>query len=230
MRILTYCRMALALASIGTLVACGYDAKAPSKQNFTVAINSVIAQYPTLNPACTKPIKAPIAVPIDSARAHQDEAVQPYVKSRYDALVEAGLFDATAYRLHPLAFASTQPPVTVIRYAARPRNEVIPISDDPSGPQIYKVCYASIAVDRIEGWLEPQNFMGYDYTTVAYRMRIIAIAPWTNLPGVRKAFPDIERTIATLQNHVFHTSLVYRDKGWTIGEPDLVQTRPNAKS
>lgn len=73
-------------------------------------------------------------------------------------------------------------------------------------------CYAHQEVDKIDSYTEG-NF-GVEFVDVKYAYKYVDIADWINKPGIKEAFPEIDKALNDPDKND-HMELVKTSKGWS---------------
>jgi len=187
---------ALLVASVvlGGLAAC-HDPKtqAPSRENFTAALDDYLSQRGHL---CVAKYDWPIVVTDDDLKARSLDAQQmPYLETlglvthRETSVVRKAADGAMATRPareYALSAEGQKYYLHVPVVVATPTQRVTHPAD---------LCVAKLTLDRLFGWEKPQTVHGRTATSLLFSYRIIDPAPWMQAPDARRAFPMAMRAI-----------------------------------
>ena len=210
-------RIATALAVLAALTAC-HDPKAlaPTRDNFTVALDDYLAQRGHL---CVAKYDWPIAVTDADAQARSLDAQQmPYLETlglvtHRDTTVTRKGGDGTAASLPAREYALSAEgrkyylhvPVVV----ATPTQRVTHPAD---------LCVAKLALDRLFGWEKPQAINGRTVSSLLFSYRIVDPAPWMQTADARRAFPMAMRAIDNAGVLQLRLGVHLTPDGWVADE------------
>ncbi len=216
-RAMTRFLTAAALAALVALTAChGRQTQAPTRDNFTAALDDYLAQRGHL---CVGKYDWPIAVTEADRRAHSLDAQQmPFLEklglvSVRDASVTRKGADGTQATLPAREYALSaegqkyyqQVPVVV----ATPSQRVTHPAD---------LCVARLKLDRLFGWEKPQAIGGRTVTSLLFSYRIVDPAPWMQTPDARRAFPMAMRAIDNAGVLQLRLGVHLTPDGWVADE------------
>ena len=208
---------ATALTALVALAAChDPQAQAPTRDNFTAALNDYLAQRGHL---CVAKYDWPIVVTDADAKARSLDAQQlPFLETLglatgHDTRVTRKAADGAATTLAAREYALTAEgqkyylhvPVVV----ATPTQRVTHPAD---------LCVAKLSLDRLFGWEKPQAIDGRMVTSVLFSYRIVDPAPWMQAPDARRAFPMAMRAIDNAGTLQLRLGVHLTPQGWVADE------------
>ena len=208
---------AAALAAIATLTGChNSQAQAPTRDNFTAALNDYLAQRGHL---CVAKYDWPIVVTDADRQARSLDAQQmPFLEklglaAGRDTHVTRKTADGAMATLTAREYALTaegqkywlQVPVVV----ATPTQSITHPAD---------LCVAKLSLDRLFGWEKPQTINGRSVTSILFSYRIVDPAPWMQTPDARRAFPMAMRAIDNAGTLQLRLGVHLTADGWVADE------------
>ncbi|MBT9332001.1 hypothetical protein [Paracidobacterium acidisoli] len=198
-------------ASLFILLACN-NAKKPSDENFTKAINEYLANH---GQVCTSIGRQfPIDIPASAQQSQYGFGAQ------LAALQHAGLVsetDTTAV-VHGMldALRGSTPPQPVRRYQLTMEGAKYFQQVPGTFGQTGGLCYGQKAVDSVLKWSNPVAMDGRSQTDVTYTYKIVNLAPWAERPEIQQAFPDIGATITGVSKANQIAGLQLTSNGWDV--------------
>jgi hypothetical protein len=210
-------QIASALAATAALAGChNPEAQAPTRDNFTAALNDYLAQRGHL---CVAKYDWPIVVTDADVQARGLDAQQmPFLEklglaAGLDTRVTRKGADGTVATLAAREYTLTaegqkywlQVPVVV----ATPTQRVTHPAD---------LCVAKLSLDRLFGWEKPQTINGRSVTSVLFSYRIVDPAPWMQTPDARRAFPMAMRAIDNAGTLQLRLGIHLTPEGWVADE------------
>jgi hypothetical protein len=197
------CRAALP-ALLLLLGACGNPRalQAPSRANFTAAVNGYLAQRGHL---CLAKYEWPITVTAAGRQARSLDAQQMPV---LEALGLASGRDVAGAREYALTAAGQKyylhVPVLIATSTVR-----------VSHPADF--CVATLSLDRVIGWEKPVTLDGRAVTSVLFTYKI-APARWTQTPEARRVFPVVTRAVENAGTQQLRLGVHLTPRGWIADE------------
>ena len=210
-------QIAAALAVVTALPACrDPQAQAPTRDNFTAALNDYLARRGHL---CVAKYDWPIVVTDADRQARSLDAQQmPFLEklglaTGRDTRVTRRAADGASATLAAREYALTaegrkywlQVPVVV----STPTQRVTHPAD---------LCVAKLSLDRLFGWEKPQTMDGRSVTSVLFSYRIVDPAPWMQTPDARRAFPMAMRAIDNAGTLQLRLGVHLTPEGWVADE------------
>jgi hypothetical protein len=210
-------QIAAALAAVAALTGChAPQAQAPTRDNFTAALDDYLAQRGHL---CVAKYDWPIVVTDSDRQARSLDAQQmPFLEklglaTSRDTQVTRKAADGATTTLAAREYALTAEgqkyylhvPVVV----STPTQSVTHPAD---------LCVAKLSLDRLFGWEKPQTINGRSVTSVLFSYRIVDPAPWMQTPDARRAFPMAMRAIDNAGTLQLRLGLHLTPEGWVADE------------
>jgi hypothetical protein len=197
-------RMAAALAILAPLGACGdaQQAQAPSRANFTAAVNDYLAQRGHL---CLAKYEWPITVTAAGRQARSLDAQQMPVLESLGLVSGRDVGTAREYALS----AEGQKYYLHVPVVITTATQHLTHSAD--------FCVASLSLDRVMGWEKPILLDGRTVTSVLFTYKI-APAPWTRTPEARRAFPVVARAVENAGTRQLRLGVHLGPRGWIADE------------
>jgi hypothetical protein len=210
-------QIAAALAAVAALTGChDPQAQAPTRDNFTAALDDYLAQRGHL---CVAKYDWPIVVTDSDRQARSLDAQQmPFLEklglaTSRDTQVTRKAADGATTTLAAREYALTAEgqkyylhvPVVV----STPTQSVTHPAD---------LCVAKLSLDRLFGWEKPQTINGRSVTSVLFSYRIVDPAPWMQTPDARRAFPMAMRAIDNAGTLQLRLGLHLTPEGWVADE------------
>jgi hypothetical protein len=210
-------QIATALTALAALTGChNPQAQAPTRDNFTAALDDYLAQRGHL---CVAKYDWPVVVTEADAQARSLDAQQmPFLEklglaAGRDTRVARKAPDGTTATLAAREYALTAQgqkywlhvPVVV----STPTQRVTHPAD---------LCVAKLSLDRLFGWEKPQTINGRSVTSVLFSYRIVDPAPWMQTPDARRAFPMAMRAIDNAGTLQLRLGVHLTPEGWVADE------------
>ena len=216
-RAMTRFLTAAALAALVALTAChGSQTQAPTRDNFTAALDDYLAQRGHL---CVGKYDWPITVTEADRRARSLDAQQmPFLDklglvSGRDASVTRKGADGTQATLpareYTLSAEGQKYYLHVPVVVATPSQRVTHPAD---------LCVARLTLDRLFGWEKPRTMAGRTVSSVLFSYRIVDPAPWLRAPDARLAFPMAIRAIDNAGTLQLRLGVHLTPDGWVADE------------
>jgi hypothetical protein len=214
---MTPSRAATALTLLAALAAChDPQTQAPTRDNFTAAVNDYLAQRGHL---CVAKYDWPIVVTDAQRQARSLDAQQmPYFEALglvagHDVSAPsqgAGAASAAASaREYALTAEGQKYYLHVPVVVATPTQRVTHPAD---------LCVAKLSLDRLFGWETPQTINGRTVSSVLFSYRIVDAAPWLQTPDARRAFPMAIRAIDNAGTLQLRLGVHLTPDGWVADE------------
>ncbi len=176
-------RSLISIASLFFLVACN-NARKPSYENFTKAINEYLAKHGTV---CTSIGRQfPIDIPA-SAQLSQYGFGPQLIALQHARLVSET--DTTAV-VHGMldALRGSTPPQPVRRYQLTTEGAKYFQQVPGTFGQTGGFCYGQKTVDSVLKWSDPVTMDGRSQSDVIYTYKVVDLAPWAERPEIQRAF------------------------------------------
>ena len=208
---------ATTLMAIAALTAChDPQAQAPTRDNFTAALNDYLAQRGHL---CVAKYDWPIVVTDADRQARSLDAQQmPFLEklglaSGRDTHVTHkaadGAITTSTAREYALTAEGRKFYLHVPVVVSTPTQSITHPAD---------LCVAKLTLDRLFGWEKPQTINGRSVTSVLFSYRIVDPAPWMQTPDARRAFPMAMRAIDNAGTLQLRLGVHLAPQGWIADE------------
>lgn len=208
---------ATTLMAIAALTAChDPQAQAPTRDNFTAALNDYLAQRGHL---CVAKYDWPIVVTDADRQARSLDALQmPFLEklglaSGRDTHVTHkaadGAITTSTAREYALTAEGRKFYLHVPVVVSTPTQSITHPAD---------LCVAKLTLDRLFGWEKPQTINGRSVTSVLFSYRIVDPAPWMQTPDARRAFPMAMRAIDNAGTLQLRLGVHLAPQGWIADE------------
>lgn len=205
-----------------TSAACS-DPKEASQANFTEALRTGLAE----EKLCLRQGFSSVEVPKNGYNGTYGESL--------DVLAQAGILHAKeeiregrrVSELDRMIYARRRQAVptkdTLIVYSLTEEGERTSRTGQTLDRREIRVpCYGTPKLEKVVRWTEPAEAMGRMVTEVTYTYTITEMPAWVNHPAMRKAFPELETILPTLDSVAEgSTYLVLTNEGWRL--PDKTQ-------
>ena len=210
-------RHAATLALLLALLAACTDKQAqlPTRANFTAAVTDYLAQRGHL---CIAKYDWPIAVTDADRQARNLDSQQLPV------LETLGLVTSHDTTVSRKSAGGATAPVPAREYALTAEGQKyylhVPVVVATAASHVTHpadFCVATLSLDRVFGWEPPRTIADRTVSSVLFSYRI-APAPWTNTPGVRRAFPMVMRAIDNAGTLQLRLGIHLTPQGWVADE------------
>jgi hypothetical protein len=199
------------------LSACQHkDAQLPNRANFTAAVDSYLAQRGHL---CIGKYDWPIAV------TQADRGAQSFDAQQLPVLEALGLVASHAASVTRKAADGAAVTLPAREYALTPQGQkyylhvpVVVATATEHATHPADLCVAKLALDRVFGWERPRAIDGRTVSSVLFSYRIVDLAPWTQAPSVRRAFPMLTRAIDNAGTLQLRLGIHLTPQGWVADE------------
>jgi hypothetical protein len=198
----------LLLAMIVTVMMTACRGKTePSAANFTDAMTTYLRQRGDL---CVARPDWPVDVTLDDFAARTRDAVQMPALERVGLVDSSVLPDASKVTRYQLTAEGRR------HYIDRSTHQ--PVSPESPRHASADFCVAHLSLDRLVGWeLRPGSATSPARALATYTYRIDAPS-WTQDPGVRRAFPAVDRVISGAHAASLEEELILTPAGWVANE------------
>ncbi len=200
------------LMGLAALAGCVDDeTRVPDRANFTAALNDFLAQR---GHVCLAKYDWPVTVAAGTARSPDARQMQVLEK-----LGLAAGRDAPASRKNAGSAAARE---YVLTDEGRRNYLHVPVvvrtaTENVTHPA--DLCAATLTLDRLVGWDQPQTRDGRTATSLLFTYRI-APAPWVRAPDVLQAFPALARAIESEGVMQLRVGVHLARQGWVADELD----------
>ena len=210
-------QIAATLAATAALTGChNPQAQAPTRDNFTAALNDYLAQRGHL---CVAKYDWPIVVTDADAQARSLDARQmPYLE-------KLGLATARETRVTRKAADGSSATLSAREYVLTPEGQKyylhVPVVVSTPTQRVTHpadLCVAKLSLDRLFGWEKPQTINHRSVTSVLFSYRIVDPAPWMQTPDARRAFPMAMRAIDNAGTLQLRLGVHLTPQGWVADE------------
>lgn len=203
---------ALCAALVAVLSAACSDPKAPSEANFSVALESALAQRPVCFLAEAKRWPSPASTEHPFIRARE---------AQLTALASAGLLRSES------RVVDTGRPVRDLLISELLRGDRVATVKDTvtdyhwteTGQAALSergLCYGTAKLQDVVRWTEPAEFMGGKMTQVTYTYTIENRPAWAETSAFRSAFREVAAQLDRASEGT--ATLVLTNEGWRVME------------